>query len=157
QRPLFTRTALGAFAGIAALVLGSELVRSLIRGYEDVRHLATGSARWIWKTRELPEPAPLQFTAVKEFELSRPEEPAQARVFVDRAYTLRVNGTLVGSGTQEPGNALDAYDLGSFLRPGRNEIAIDVSSPNGAGGILFWLDLGGGRSLVSDRSWEIRS
>jgi hypothetical protein len=150
-------SALSASVGIAALVLGSELILFLVRAHEDRLHLATGKARWIWATRELPEPAPLRFEAVKEFSLSRPEGTGHARVFADRAYTLRVNGSLVGSGSQKPGDPLDDYDLSTRMRPGRNEIAIEASSPTGAGGILFWLDLGDGGSVVSDASWEIQT
>jgi len=150
-------SALAASVGIAALVLGSELILFLVRAHEDRLHLGTGKARWIWATRDLPEPAPLRFEAIQEFSLSRPEGGGRARVFVDRAYTLRVNGSLVGSGSRNPGDPLDEYDLSTLLRPGRNEIAIEASSPTGAGGILFWLDLEGGRSVVSDASWEIQA
>ncbi|HEY6929871.1 MAG TPA: hypothetical protein VJA66_09375 [Thermoanaerobaculia bacterium] len=157
QRGPFTRSARAASIGIFGLVLASELVWVLIRAHEDRLHLATGAARWIWAMRDLPEKSPIRFTVKKEFALTRPSSPSRARIFVDRAYELRVNGSLVGSGSQKPGDALDAYELFPTLKPGRNEISIDVSSPTGAGGILFWLDPGDGRTIVSDGSWDVDS
>jgi hypothetical protein len=157
QRGPFTRSARAASIGIFALVLGSELVWVLIRAHEDRLHLATGAARWIWATRDLPEAAPVHFTVKKEFALTRPVSPSRARIFVDGAYELRVNGSLVGSGSKKPGDALDAYELFPTLKPVRNEISIDVSSPSGAGGILFWLDPGDGHAIVSEGSWEVDS
>ena len=145
------------FVWTGALVLGSELVLLLARARADRLQLSTGAACWIWATRDLPESAPLSFTAVKDFVASPSPRPARARIFVDRSYSLRVNGVPIGSGRQKPGDSLHVYDLSSELRPGRNRIAIEASSPTGAGGILFWLDAGDGLPVVSDDSWEIES
>lgn len=145
------------FVWTGALVLGSELVLLLVRARADRLHLSTGAARWIWATRDLPEPAPLSFTAVKDFVATPSPRPALARIFVDRSYSFRVNGVPVGSGSQKPGDSLHVYDLSSVLRPGRNHIAVVASSPTGAGGILFWLDAGDRQPVVSDDSWEIES
>jgi hypothetical protein len=81
---------------------------------------------------------------------------AQARIFVDRRYVLRINGSFVGEGEQKPGDTLQTYDVSRFLTEGNNHISIEASSPTGAGGILFWLDPGNGRPLVSDSRWGIR-
>lgn len=42
-----------------------------------------------------------------------------------------------------------------FLRTGENEVAVEASSPNGVGGILFRLDLGSGRGVFSDETWAV--
>jgi hypothetical protein len=143
----------------AGLLVMTAAGRFLFRTYADHAHLRTGDARWIWASasRELPEAAPLRFVASRDF--ARPATSAgraQARIFVDRRYALRINGSLVGEGEQKPGDTLRTYDVSRFLIEGSNRISIEASSPTGAGGILFWLDPGDGRPLVSDSTWRIR-
>lgn len=138
--------ALAASAGLLALW----------RARQDRRSLATGSARWIWLTNQIGEPAPLRFRAWKDFRIDRALPPtAPARLFVDRDWILEVDGVRAGSGTQRPGSALSQSDLARWLRPGRNRISIEAASPDGAGGLLFWMDLGRGRQIVSDRTWNV--
>src|SRR5262249_12927462 len=107
--------------------------------------------------RDLPEAAPLRFVASREFD-RRADSAGKAtvRIFVDRRYVLWINGARVGEGEQKPGDRFDTYDVSPFLTAGRNCISIEASSPTGAGGILFWLDPGSGRAVVSDSGWEIR-
>jgi hypothetical protein len=96
----------------------------------------------------------LHFYAVREIALAAPPARATARVFVDRAHVLFVNGQRAGAGTQSPGDALAAYEVGPLLRAGVNRVVIEASSPTGIGGILFFLDLDG-LSLVSDGRWRV--
>jgi hypothetical protein len=136
----------------------SVLGRLLIRASADHVSLRTGDARWIWATRDLPEAVPLRFVASREFERgSASTGQAIARIFADRRYVLRINDTLIGSAEQKPGDPLRSYDVSRFLRPGRNRIWIEAWNPSGAGGILFWLDPGDGRPVVSNSSWKIES
>src|SRR5262249_19473850 len=131
--------------------------RLLFRTFDDHLNLRTGGALWIWAMRDLPEAAPLRFVASREFDRhGDPAGRATARIFVDRRYLLWINGTRVGEGEQKPGDRLDTYDVSRYVRPGKNRISIEASSPTGAGGILFWLDPGNGQAVVSDSTWEIR-
>jgi hypothetical protein len=155
-RPVSSRPATAWLFTLAAVVAVSALVLSLARRWEDRRHLATGRAQWIWLTYDLKKPAPLRFFAAKEFDWNRaPEGPARLLLFVDRRYVLFVNGSRVGAGEQKPGDPLHVYEVSQLLRPGRNRIAIEAESPDGAGGILFALALPGGRMVVSDGSWRV--
>jgi hypothetical protein len=98
----------------------------------------------------------LEFRAWKDFQLEGAPPPrAPVRLFGDRQWSLEVNGRHVASGTQKPGEALRVLDLATWLQPGENRIAVEASSSNGVGGLLFWMDLGGGRIVVSDKSWEV--
>jgi hypothetical protein len=102
------------------------------------------------------EPAPLRFFAAREFDWQGSgSRPARALLFVDRRYSLFFNGESVGQGQQRPGDPLDAYDLSSLLRRGRNRIVIRAESPDGAGGILFLLNLPDGSQVPSDGRWRV--
>jgi hypothetical protein len=139
----------------AALIL-SGAARLLFRTWADHLYLRTGRANWIWTARDLPEAAPIRFIASREFDRRGDSPPnATARIFVDRRYVLWINGVRVGEGEQKPGDRLDTYDVSRVLKPGRNRVSIEALSPKGAGGILFWLDSGGGQRVVSDSTWEI--
>ncbi len=128
----------------------------LWRAREDRRFLMTGPARWIWYTRQIRQPAPLRFRAWKEFRIdSASAASAPARLFGDCAWSLEVNGQRVAEGAQKPGDPLVALDLVRYLRPGGNRVEIEASSVNGVGGLLFWMNSGGGRLVVSDGSWRV--
>ena len=100
----------------------------------------------------------MSFRAATDFRVSgEPPRSAPCRIFAGGSWTLDVNGRRAGAGAQRPGDALAVLDLAGYLRGGDNRVAIAVSSPDGAGGILFWLDLGGGRTIVSRRAWRVRS
>jgi len=139
------------------LVLAAGVVlQATRRAIGDRRFLETGRARWIWLTRDIPEPRPTSFRAVTDFAIpgERPRA-APCRIFVGGRWTLEVNGRRAGEGSQRPGDALTVLDLAASLLPGDNRISIDVSSADGAGGILFWLDLGNGSAVVSDGAWRV--
>jgi len=142
-------------ATAVALAAGGVLL-GLWRLARDHRWLATGQARWIWYSRQVAEPAPIRFRAWKDFRIGG-EIPSKVpvRFFGDRDWALVINGAPVGAGSQKPGDALRVFDAGRLLRPGRNRISIEASSPNGVGGLLFWMDCGGSGQVVSDESWEV--
>jgi hypothetical protein len=155
SRALWTRPAFAVLYFLAAAVVASALALSLWRRVEDRHRLATGSARWIWLTRELERPAPLSFLAVREFDWGGgPAGPAPVLLFVDRRHTFLVNGVRVGVGEQRPGDPLRAYEISRQLVRGRNLLLIEAQSPDGAGGILFSLRLDG-QMVVSDASWRV--
>lgn len=141
----------------AALVLAAgAVVQAARQAIGDRRSLTTGNARWIWLTRDIEELRPISFRAASNFGISgEPPGAAPCRIFVEGSWTLEVNGRHAGGGTGRPGDALTVLDLAPQLRTGDNRLTIDVSNPDGAGGILFWLDLGGGRTVVSDGAWRV--
>jgi hypothetical protein len=144
------------FAAVALAIVASAALSALWRARQDRRFLFTGPARWIWYTRQIPEPAPLSFRAWKDFRLDPgPPASAPARLFGDRKWVLEVNGRRAGTGVQSPGDALAVFELAPMLETGGNRVLIEAGSPNGVGGLLFWMDLGGGRFLVSDATWRV--
>ncbi len=144
------------FTAVALAIAASAAFTALWRARQDRRYLFTGAASWIWYTRQIPEPAPLRFRAWKDFRLGGgPPASAPARLFGDREWALEVNGQRAGSGVQSPGDALAVFELASVLKTGGNRVLIEAASPNGVGGLLFWMDLGGGRVLVSDATWRV--
>jgi hypothetical protein len=144
------------FAVVALALAASAGLSAIWRARQDRRFLVTGSARWIWYTREIREPRPLRFRAWKDFRLDGASPAAApARLFGDRDWALDVNGERVASGTQKPGEPLTILDLARFLRTGQNRISIEAASPNGVGGLLFWMDLGERGTVVSDGTWEV--
>jgi hypothetical protein len=144
-------------AAIAGAVLAVAAILALIRAHEDRMHLATGRAEWIWYTSRVPEPRPIVFVATRDFVLARAPERAVAKLFVDRAHVLFVNGVRAGSGTQRPGDPLAIYQVAPLLKAGINRVAIQAGSPTGIGGILFSLDvhLYGRDAVVSDGRWRV--
>jgi hypothetical protein len=144
------------FAAAAIILAAGAVVQGARRATGDRRSLATGNARWIWLTRDIEEPRPMSFRAASSFGISgEPPRAAPCRIFVAGSWTLEVNGRRASSGAQRPGDALTVLDLAPRLRTGDNRLTIDVSSPDGAGGILFWLDIGGGQTVVSDGAWRV--
>ena len=146
----------GILAGALVFAAAAAGALALHRAAADRRHGATGPARWIWLTREIPREEPLRFAAWKDFRLERaPETAARALLFADREGTLDVNGTVVGRVSQKPGDALASFDLAPFLHAGENRVRVEAGSPSGAGGVLFFLRLPGGLEIATDASWTV--
>jgi hypothetical protein len=144
------------FGAAVLLLLAGAGALALWRGTQDRRWLRTGPARWIWYTRELPQPEPLRFRAWKDIALEGTvPDRAPLLLFADRDWTLEINGTEIAHGSQRPGDPLFSMDAARWLRAGENRLAISAGSANGVGGILFRMDLPGGRTVVSDRSWRV--
>ena len=133
----WSRPAPAVLVALAATVLACMAAVAFHRRQEDRLHRVTGDAAWIWYARAPRKPSPLRFYATREVALSRVPARVEARFFVDREYTLYVDGQRVDAGARRPGDALAVVDLAPFLRPGANRIAIDAASPDGVGGILF--------------------
>jgi hypothetical protein len=144
-------------AAIGGVILAVAATLALIRAHEDRMRLSTGRAEWIWYTNRVPEPEPIVFVATRDFVLARAPERALAKVFVDRAHVLFINGARAGSGTQRPGDPLAIYQVAPLLRAGVNRVAIRAESMTGIGGILFSLDvhLYGRDAVVSDGRWRV--
>lgn len=127
------------------------------RRSEDRLHGWSSRAAWIWYARAGKKPAPLRFWAERDVALARVPERVEARFLVDPEFALFVNGRRVASGSDRPGDALRAVDLAPDLRPGRNRILIEASSPDGIGGILFLAEGAGLDTGVFDSgpAWRV--
>jgi len=120
-----------------------------------MREIGFEGARWIWIERS-PDPRPVHFSAVREFELASAPASAEARIFVDRSFQLWINGTRAGIGTQTQGAPAAKFEVGPLLRAGTNAVGIVAESPRGLGGILFSLRIGSGApAVVSDGTWTV--
>lgn len=106
----------------------------------------------------LPEPGDRYFR--KPFELpGKKITRAKVLVSVDHAYTLYINGKKVGQG--KDWRRVGKYEVGQFLRPGKNVIALrgtNEGSIANPAGVMFAMKLdfeGGGTMQVdSDTSWK---
>ena len=137
------------------MTLAAAAVLAWRRAADDRASLVTAEARWIWLTLDFPEPRPLRFQASREFRLDRVPSTAKSKLFVDPRGSLTVNGANFPSADQKPGSPLRVLDVASALVSGTNRLVIEAESATGAGGILFCLDLPGGRRIVSDSSWRV--
>lgn len=121
----------------------------------DRARLRTGGARWIWHSVDIKESNPVRFCTGRDFTIAGVPSSAKALVFVDRSGVLAVNGTRFPLGPQPPGSPLAVVETAPALVAGVNHVVIEAESPTGAGGILFHLELPGGRSVDSDASWRV--
>ncbi|HSS43929.1 MAG TPA: hypothetical protein VLO07_01210 [Thermoanaerobaculia bacterium] len=153
-----SRPAPALFFALGAAIVASAAMLAGVRACRDRALLATGQARWIWCSRDISRPSPVRFYATRGFLLREVPATAMARIFVDRRWRLFINGVPLAAGEQRPGDRLEVWDVTSSLTRGANRVAIEAESPSGVGGILFCLDLGGGRKpVVSDASWRVES
>jgi len=141
---------------VAIAVAGAAAIRAVDLSWRRMESSETGRARWIWTAEDIKTAHAIGFRASKSVVIGEPIASARAKIFVDRSYRFLVDGAVVGSGGQRPGDPLDVFDLPGGLAPGEHELAIEAGSPTGIGGILFSLDLTGyGRNaVVSDGSWK---
>jgi hypothetical protein len=144
---IWSRPASAALFVLAATLAASSAALTLWRRHEDRLHRVTGRAEWIWYARAGRKPSPLRFYATRDVELGAAPRRAEARFFVDPEYVLYVDGRRVGAGARRPGDALAVVDLTTSLHPGSNRIAVEASSADGVGGILFSV---AGEGLDSD-------
>ena len=126
----------------------------------EIRFLTPGPSQWI------VYPLPAAGHSYPGFELAGtfrrafalPEKPAAA-LLCWRAMTnaeVRVNNTLIPPPAASGGNwkSTSQAEVGSFLRPGSNEISVTVV--NGLGPPALSLELKAGSfRLASDESWEV--
>ena len=137
------------------LLLAAATLLAFVRAARDRANLVTDGARWIWFTLDVYEQKPAHFWAWREFALDAVPRIAAVKVFIDPGGSLTVNGTEFSRLEQRPGSPLAVLDIASSLVSGPNRIVIEAESPTGAGGILFCLELPGGRRVVSDSTWRI--
>jgi len=125
-------------------------------------------AAWIWDSGEA-NPWNYWLCARKAFEA--PEgadlDTAVLHITADTRYVLWINGERIGEGPVRAWPAhyrYDTYDLGAYLRPGRNVIAVLIhhygvgtfqSLPTRAG-LLVQLEWEGKPQVVTDESWKVR-
>lgn len=131
---------------------------------EDSRSAALdlSPARWIW----YPSGRTLQNTFIlfrKEVELKQQPQKALGWILADSRYRLFVNGRRVqwGPAPSDPRwQEADPLDLTTYLRPGKNVIAVEVcffgtgdgTHPMGKPGLIVNLDIDG-KTVVTDDSW----
>jgi hypothetical protein len=145
--------------GLVTVIAAAAAIRSTLQAHAEREYSRTGSARWIWYSREVKEPREIAFVATRDVVLERSPERATAKLFGDAWHVLWVNGRRVGGARQHPGDPLALYEVAGYLRRGVNRIAIECGSKTGVGGLLFSLDLSdrGRDAVVSDGRWRVDS
>ena len=115
---------------------------------QDRERSRDGTGRGSGTRREVPEPVAPPISRVRRTSRSAATPPARAPAGSSARATgsLEVNGAARRrADRRRPGDALRSLDLGPALRPGVNRCRSIVSgSPDGVGGLLFWMDLGSG-------------
>ncbi len=128
------------------------------------------SAKWIWSKYPhfFYEITNVYCAARKTFELS--ELPKKAPMFIsaDQSYRLYINGKFVCSGPArgyQHSWPFDEIDVAKFLKKGKNVIAVRAYNggrstfaylTEGYAGIIFALELGNGKNIVSDSTAKTR-
>lgn len=143
------------FATALALAL---LVALAERGFGCWRSRTIEPGRgacWIWAPDFHRARQPVAFYAVRDFEREAAGPTAAAlSISADEAYTLFLNGAIVGSNSHR--SAIDRYAVGHLLRLGLNRIVVELRSSRGAGGLLASLaDPAVEGEIVTDGSWRI--
>ena len=122
------------------------------------------SAKWIWSREDWNKIAPnVKRVFTKKFNVPQNLEPEEfkritqeARIVAtaDNVYNAYINGELALSGNNF--HAPDVGSIGKYLRPGENEVVIDVlnegADPNPAGLIAALLI--GEQIVATDASWS---
>ena len=155
--PLVSRPSFALLYCLALAIAATAAIRATLRAHAERELSRTGTAQWIWYSREVKEPSPLAFVATRDVVLDRPPDRATAKVFADAWHVLWVNGKRVGGGKHAPGDPLALYEAAPWFRSGVNRIAIEAGSETGVGGLLFSLDLSlaGRDAVVSDERWRV--
>jgi hypothetical protein len=115
----------------------------------------TNSASWIWAPNTNRWTGPQGFLLARDFHLETVPEEVSLVVQGDAEYILFLNGARIGSGSYQVGAVPDRYDVGRWMRAGRNRITAQLRSPNGFGGFLLALYVDGQSTplVVSDENW----
>ena len=148
---------LRTFTRVIALLVGLLALagfESWLRPRQLERGLPTGTAKWIWASKIGPEDGWVNFFLHKDFALNNEPAHAELKIQADEGYWTFLNGKAIGSGAFREEAPLDSYDVGRFLRLGRNRIVVQVRSRRGTGGLLASLDVNDEESIVSDSTWE---
>jgi hypothetical protein len=140
---------------LAVLLLAAAALLAWVRAARDRANLVTDGARWIWFTLDVYEQKPAHFWTWRDFSLDAVPDRAVAKLFIDPRGSLAVNGSKFPRVEQRPASPLAVFDIAASLVAGTNRILIEAESQTGAGGILFCLELPGGRRVTSDSTWRI--
>lgn len=110
---------------------------------------------WIWVSHTVGDQTVLARGVVT---LARTPKSARLAVTADDSFTLFINGHLVDQtqGKEDGWQNAHILPVGSYLKPGRNIIAIvGVNSGGGAAGILARLEIDGKPRLLSGADWKV--
>lgn len=149
---------LGLLIFVLAVTLVMALGQRTIRRAVALIRSPVGAAQWIWAPRVGPRQDPVAFYAVRDFDLTAPADNARLLCLADESYVLHLNGRMVGSGRYVKASPLDAYDVTSLVRPGRNRLVVELRSGRGVGALLASLRIEGPEGLQeinTDRDWRI--
>ncbi|MDQ5858178.1 MAG: hypothetical protein M3542_07890 [Acidobacteriota bacterium] len=154
---LVSRPSFALLYVLALAIVATAAIRATLRAHEERELSRTGTAQWIWYSRDVKEPAPIAFVATRDVVLDRAPDRATAKVFADSWHVLWVNGKRVGGGKHAPGAPLALYEAAPWFTSGVNRIAVESGSETGVGGLLFSLDLSlaGRDAVVSDERWRV--
>ena len=125
-------------------------------------------AKWIWASGE-ERPRNLFLMFRRAFRAPGNVKAATLRITADSRYVLFINGERIGQGPPRSfpwRQNYDVYDVASYLRPGRNVVAVLVQHfghstfqyIEGRGGLLCQLDIETPRGTVTigtDGSWRV--
>jgi hypothetical protein len=119
----------------------------------------SGSApAWIWDSQWPSSPTRAHAFAV-ERTMTVPAVPPSARLLIqaDEEYHLSINEEWIGSGRYGDGVRWDAYPVSASVRPGANQLRVELRSSRGVGGLLLCLQAEPGAPcwLRSDEQWNV--
>ncbi len=157
---------LGCVAGVwqeqpgARLELKGESAGSDKQAVKEEISRRLDSAYWIWRTSNAAQKAPAETVYfLKSFDLPFDDpallDQADAYISCDNAFTLYLNGTKIGGGTEW--NKLTALDLRAALRPTGNILAVEaLNTLEGAAGLVAYVQFREGKKVAgfgSDPTW----
>ncbi len=139
---------------------GVYYLKELPRGlrFPEIPPPSEWRAQWIWYPGANAKPEQgVKFYFRKSFQIPEEVKTATLWITADDAYNIYINGRLIG----QDGRWEDAekYEVGKFLKKGRNLIAVDVFNGGGPGGLLLEMEvtLKSGKKLwiITDKSWKV--
>ncbi|HLN92618.1 MAG TPA: hypothetical protein VK389_02060, partial [Thermoanaerobaculia bacterium] len=78
--------------GLVTVIAAAAALRATLQAHAEREYSRTGSARWIWYSREVKEPREIAFVATRDVVLERSPQRAMAKLFGDAWHVLWVNG-----------------------------------------------------------------
>ncbi|MBZ0112506.1 MAG: hypothetical protein K8J08_08605 [Thermoanaerobaculia bacterium] len=126
----------------------------------DSQDFAGAAPDWIWDPEWPSMPAARAHAFAVERTVTVPAVvPASARLLIqaDEEYHLSINGQWVGAGRYRDGTRWDAYPISSLVRPGENQLRVELRSSRGVGGLLLCLQAEAGAPcwLRSNELWKV--
>ena len=107
-------------------------------------------AKWIWH----PDGSIPKTSLRKSFQLNAAPEHARMMATCDNAFVMRINGVEAASSKewQKP----RYLNMAKFLKEGENVIEVDAEMFGGACGFICQIDMGRGKPLVTDKTWQAK-